>query len=133
MAAPPQIRRVHYDDFFALTSQGVSDLAAFRRAIAQLVAEMGDPAACAIVIDVRTAVLPPLPRMLLVQAMAYLYAQGLGRVNKVALVVDRDDHERRDRAAEIERIAGAMMMRLRSFTDYAAALDWLTEKAPGAP
>jgi hypothetical protein len=130
MAAPPQIRHVHYDNFFALISQGVSDLAAFRRAIDQLLAEMGDPAACAIVIDVRTAVLPPLPKMLLVQAMAYLYAQGLGRQNRVALVCDRNDHERRDRAAEIERIAQAMEMRVRSFDDYALALDWLSEKAP---
>jgi hypothetical protein len=128
MAAPSQIRHV---DFFALISQGVGgDLIAFRRAIDQLVAEVGDPAACAIVIDVRTAVLPPIPRLLLVQAMAYLYAQGLGRQSRVALVCDRDDHERRDRAAEIERIALAMEMNLRSFDDYGAALDWLSEKAP---
>jgi hypothetical protein len=51
----------------------------------------------------------------------------------VAFVVDRDDQQRRDRAAVLERIAPIMAMRFGTFEDYAAALDWLSDPTRGGP
>jgi hypothetical protein len=123
---PPQIHHVRYDDFFALISKGVSDLPDFRSAIDTLVQQIGDPRHHAILFDLRHATIRPLPEILLVEAMSYLRGKGLGRLNKVALVVDRDDRERRDRAVVLERIALAMEMHVRNFEDYALALDWFS-------
>jgi hypothetical protein len=64
--------------------------------------------------------------------MSYLDGKGLGRLNKVAFVVERDDRERRNRAAVLERIAVAMEMQVRSFEDYAEALDWLSDPTQGS-
>jgi hypothetical protein len=128
--AAPSIHHVHAD-FFALISEGAGgDLSAFRGAIDQLLEQMGDPRFHPLLLDLRAAVLRPLPPVLLIQAMAYLSDKGLGRKNKVALIVNRDDQERTDRAVTIARIAQAMEMTVQSFADYAAALDWLTDKAP---
>jgi hypothetical protein len=133
VAVPPcQIRHVRYEDFFALISEGVGDLSGFRSAIDTLVGQMGDPHHHHILIDLRHAAIGPLPEVLLVEAMSYLRGKGLGRLNKVALVVDRDDRERRDRAAVFERIALAMEMHLHCFKDYAEALDWLSDPTQGS-
>jgi hypothetical protein len=124
---PPQIRHVHYEDFFALISEGVGDLTGFRFAIDMLVGQLGDTHSHNILFDLRHAKIRPLPEVLLVQAMSYLHGKGLGRLNKLAFVVDRDDWERRNRAALLERIALAMEMHVHSFEDYAEALDWLSD------
>ena len=128
---PPQIRHVSYDDFFALISEGAGDLAAFRSAVDALARQMGDPRHHPVLVDLRHATIGPLPEPLLVEAMTYLRGKGLGRLNKVAFVVDRDDQRRRDRAAVLERIASIIAMRFGTFEDYAAALDWLSEPTPG--
>jgi hypothetical protein len=131
MAAPPhQIRHVSYDNFFALVSEGAGDLAAFRAAVDALARQMGDPRHHPVLVDLRHATLGPLPEPLLVEAMTSLRGKGLGRLNKLAVVVDRDDQRRRARAAVLERIAAIMAMRFRSFEDYAAALDWLSDPTP---
>ena len=124
---PPQIRHVSYEDFFALISEGVGDLRGFRSAIDTLVRQMGDPRHHHILFDLRHATIRPLHEVLLVEAMSYLRGKGLGRLNKVAFVVDRDDRERRDRAAALGRIALAMEMHFHSFEDYAEALEWLSD------
>jgi hypothetical protein len=129
---PPHIRHVRYEDFFALISEGVGDLSSFRSAIDTLVREMGEPHHHHLLVDLRRAAIKPLPEALLVEAMSYLRAKGLGRLNKVALVVDRDDWERRNRTAALERIALAMEMHVHSFEDYAEALDWLSEPTQGS-
>jgi hypothetical protein len=128
---PPQIRHVSYDDFFALVSEGAGDLAAFRSAVDALAQQMGDPRHHPVLVDLRHATIGPLPEALLVEVMTYLRGKGLGRLNKVAFVVDRDDQQRRDRGAVLERIAAIMAMRFGTFEDYAAALDWLSEPPPG--
>jgi hypothetical protein len=129
---PPQIRHVHYEDFFALISEGVGDLSDFRFAIDSLVRQLEDPHHNHILLDLRHAAIGPLPEVLLVEAMGYLRGKGLGRLNKVALVVDRDDPVRRDRAAVLERIASAMEMHFHSFEDYAEALEWLSDPINGS-
>jgi hypothetical protein len=129
---PPQIRHVHYEDFFALISEGVGDLTGFRFAIDMLVRQIGDPHSHNLLFDLRNATIRPLPEALLVQAMGYLHGKGLGRLNKVAFVVDRDDWERRNLAAVLERIALAMEMHVQSFEDYAEALDWLSDPSQGS-
>jgi hypothetical protein len=123
---------VRYDDFFALISPGVGDLSGFRCAIDQLVRQMGDPQHHPLLLDLRHAGGAQLPEVLLVEAMSYLRGLGLGRVNKVALVVNRDDRERRDRAEVLERIALAMEMHVHSFDDYGEALDWLSDASQGS-
>jgi hypothetical protein len=130
---PPQIRHVSYSDFFALVSEGAGDLAAFRSAVDALARQMGDPRHHHVLVDLRHATIGPLPEPLLVEAMTYMRGRGLGRLNKVAFVVDREDRLRRDRGAVLERIAPIMAMRYRTFEDYAAALDWLSEPTPVGP
>jgi hypothetical protein len=122
----PQIRHVSYEDFFALVSEGAGDLTGFRSAVDALVRQMGDPHYHHVLFDLRHATIGPLPEALLVEAVGYMRSKGLGRLNKVGLVVDRDDQHRRDRAAVLERIAQVMQMQLRTFDDYAEALDWLS-------
>lgn len=129
---PPQIRHVRYEDFFALISEGVGDLSGFRCAVDALVRQIGAPHHHHVLIDLRHATISPLPEALLVEALSYLRGTGLGRVNKVAFVVDRDDRERRDRAAVLGRIALALEMHLRSFEDYAEALDWFSDRTQGS-
>jgi hypothetical protein len=45
--------------------------------------------------------------------------------NKVAVVTDPGDGVRTDRADAAEAVAALLRMHVRSFRDYAAALDWL--------
>jgi hypothetical protein len=127
-----QIRHVSYEDFFALVSEGAGDLSGFRSAIDTLVRQMGDPHYHQVLFDLRHATIGPLPEALLVEAMGYMRSKGLGRLNKVAVVVDRDDQERRDRTAVLERIALVMEMQFRTFEDYAEALEWLSGPTQGS-
>jgi hypothetical protein len=123
---PPTVRHVRYDDFISLSSDGVGDLAGFRRSIDELVRAMGTLHAHHVLFDLRHATIPPLADAILVEAMEYLRRSSLGVANKVAIVVDRDDSARVDRARECERITGHMGMRLRGFADPIAALEWLS-------
>src|SRR5262245_25588738 len=88
---PPQIRHVRYEYFFALSSKGAGDLSVLPSSIDTLVLQMGDPHYHHILIDLRHATIGPLSEVLLVEALSYLRSKGLGRLNKVVLVIDRDD------------------------------------------
>jgi hypothetical protein len=100
----------------------------FRNSIDTLVASMGHPEHHHLLIDLRQATIGPIAEALLVEASSYLHRRGLGRSNKVAVVVDCDDRPRRAQAETLERIAQAMAMQVHSFEDYALALDWLSDR-----
>ena len=53
--------------------------------------------------------------------------------NKVAVVTDPADGVRTDRANAAEAVAAFLLMQVRSFRDYAASLDWLSEVERGRP
>jgi hypothetical protein len=129
---PPTIQHVCYEDFIRLASEGAGDLEGFRSAVDELVERMGSHQARPVLLDLRYAAIPPLSEAALVQALGELKRRGLGVENKLAIVVDRDDEARVDRALACERIGEQMGMRLRGFADYGAALDWLSER-PEAP
>jgi hypothetical protein len=125
----PAIRHVRYADFIALTSEGAGTLEGFRSAVDTLVAQMGDVHAHHVLIDLRHATIPPLPAAVLVEALEHLRRRGVGVLDRVAIVVDRDDAARTLRLVEVEQIAATMQMRLRGFGDYGAALEWLSAPA----
>jgi hypothetical protein len=129
---PTTIQEVRYEDFIRLASEGAGDLKGFLSAVDELVRRMGSQHARPVLLDLRYAAIPPLSEAALVQALSELKRRGLGVENKLAIVVDRDDEARVDRALACERIAAPMGMRLRGFADYGAALDWLSER-PEAP
>ena len=58
---------------------------------------------------------------------------GLGVKNKVAVVTDPADGVRTDRADAAEAVATFLRMQVRSFRDYGAALDWLSEDERNRP
>jgi hypothetical protein len=130
--AEPLIRHVRYEDFFALTSAGVRDLADFKAAVDHLLAEMGAPHHHHVLFDLRAATVPPLPEAGLIEAISYLASKGVGEVNKLAIVVDPDDPERPERMEVAERIATLMGLHIRGFDDYGEALDWISNPDPGA-
>src|SRR5262249_13260708 len=57
----------------------------------------------------------------------------LGVKNKVAVLTDPGDGVRTDRADAAEAVAALLRMQVRSFRDYGAALDWLSEADRGGP
>jgi hypothetical protein len=79
--------------------------------------------------DLRRATVPPLPEVILVEAVSYLQRVGIGVANRVAFVADPADSVRQERLAVAERIAAVMGMKLRCFGDYGEALDWLSERS----
>ena len=119
------IRHIRYQEFVALKSQGAGDFDGFLAAVDALLAQMGDVAAQHVLVDLRRATIPPLPEALLARALEHLRRLGLGVKNKVAVVTDPGDGVRTDRADAAEAVAAHMLMHVRSFRDYAAALDWL--------
>lgn len=123
----PIIRHVRYEDFIALTSDGVGDLNGFRAAADTLVRQMGTLHYHHILVDLRRAVIAPLPEVILVEAVSYLHGLSVGVVNRVAILTDPADEVRSDRVQVAERIAGLMGMHLRGFQEYGAALDWLND------
>ena len=125
---PPTVRRVRYEDFVALISGGVGDRDGFRAAVDVLRRDMGSVDAHHVLFDLRRATIPPLPEIILVQALEHLRRQGLGVANKVAVVTDPADKVRSDRADAFEAIAAHMLMHVRGFRDYGQALDWLSEQ-----
>jgi hypothetical protein len=125
----PTVRHVRYADFIALTSEGAGTLEGFRRAIDELVRDMGTLHAHHVLIDLRHATIPPLPEATLVQALSELQRRGLGVLNRLTIVIDRDDDARTLRLVALEQIAATMGMRLRGFADYGAALEWLSAPA----
>jgi hypothetical protein len=127
------IRHVRYEDFVALISEGAGDLDGFRAAADALLAQMGDVAAQNVLVDLRRATIPPLPEAVLARALEYLRGRGLGVKNKVAVVTDPGDRARTDRADAAEAVAAFLQMQVRSFRDYGAALDWLSEADRGRP
>ena len=127
------IRQVRYEEFVALISEGAGDLDGFQAAADALLAQMGDVAAQHVLVDLRRATIPPLPEALLARALEYLRRRGLGVKNKVAVVTDPGDGVRTDRADAAEAVAAFLLMQVRSFRDYAAALDWLNEEDRGRP
>ena len=127
------IRHVRYEDFVALISDGASDLEGFQAAADALLAQMGDVAAQHVLVDLRRATIPPLPEALLARALEYLRHRGVGVKNKVAVVTDPGDRTRSDRADTAEADAAFLRMQVRSFRDYGAALDWLSEADRGRP
>ena len=129
--AIPIIRHVQYADFIALISDGVGDLSGFRSATDTLVRQMGSLHFHHILIDLRHAVIPPLPEAVLVEAVSYLRRVGVGVLNRVAIVTDPADELRSERVQIAERIALLMEMHLRSFQDYSEALDWLNDPTQG--
>jgi hypothetical protein len=130
--AKPLIRHVRYEDFIALASAGVRDLAGFKATVDRLVAEMGAPHHHHVLFDLRGATLPPLPEAVLIEAISYLASKGVGEVNKLAIVVDPADPVRPDRMQVAERIATLMGLHIRGFADYGEALDWLSDPNPEA-
>ena len=127
------IRHVRYEEFVALISEGAGDLDGFQAAADALLAQMGDVAAQHVLVDLRRATIPPLPEALLARALEYLRGQGLGVKNKVAVVTDPGDRARTDRADTAEAVAAFLRMQVRSFRDYGAALDWLSEADRSRP
>jgi hypothetical protein len=123
----PLIRHVRYQDFIALISDGVGDLASFRSAIDTLVRQMGTLDYHHILVDLRHAVIPPLPEAVLVESARYLRDLGLGVLNRIAIVTDPADELRTEPVAVAERIALLLGMHLRGFQDYSEALDWLND------
>jgi hypothetical protein len=132
---PITIRHIRYEDFIAVSSAGEPDLDAVRSAVDAIVRRMGDVARHDVVVDLRRAVLPPLPEPVLGEALECLRRAGLGVRNRVAVVISPHDLERLGRMRRIERIAGSLGMALGMFDDYGDALDWLSEAdrvRPGA-
>jgi hypothetical protein len=129
---PHAVRHVRYDEFVALLSRGAGDLDGFRAAVDTLLAQTGEVAAHPVLIDLRRATIPPLAEAVLAQALEELRRRGLGMENKVAVVTDPGDGIRTDRADAAEAVAAHMLMHVRSFRDYAAALDWLSERPDAA-
>jgi hypothetical protein len=127
--ATPAIRHVRYADFIALVSEGAGTLEGFRRSIDELVRDMGTLHAHHVLFDLRHATIPPLPEATLVQALSELQRLGLGVLNRLAIVIDRDDAARTLRLVALEQIAATMAMRLRGFADYGSALEWLSGPA----
>ena len=127
------IRHVRYEEFVALISEGAGDLDGFEAAADALLAQMGDVAAQHVLVDLRRATIPPLPEALLARALEYLRHRGVGVKNKVAVVTDPGDRARTDRADTAEVVAAFLRMQVRSFRDYGAALDWLSEADRGRP
>ena len=127
------IRHIRYEEFVALISEGAGDLDGFEAAADALLAQMGDVAAQHVLVDLRRATIPPLPEALLARALEYLRHRGVGVKNKVAVVTDPGDRARTDRADTAEAVAAFLRMQVRSFRDYGAALDWLSEPDRGRP
>jgi hypothetical protein len=127
------IRHVRYEEFVALISQGAGDMDGFHAAVDALLAQMGDAGAAHVLVDLRRATIPPLPEAVLARAMEHLRRLGLGVKNKVAVVTDPADRDRTDRADAAEAVAAYLQMQVRSFRDYGAALDWLSEAERGRP
>ena len=121
------IRHIRYEEFVALKSEGAGDFDGFLAAVDALVEQMGDVAAHHVLVDLRRATIPPLPEALLARALEHLRRRGLGVKNKVAVVTDAADGVRTDRADAAEAVAAFLRMQVRSFRDYGAALDWLSE------
>jgi hypothetical protein len=127
------IRHVRYEEFVALKSQGAGDFDGFLAAVDALLAQMGDVASHHVMVDLRRATVPPLPEALLARALEHLRQLGLGVKNKVAVVTDPADQVRTDRVDAAEAVAAFLRMQVRSFRDYGAALDWLSEGDRGRP
>ena len=127
------IRHIRYDEFVALKSQGAGDFDGFLAAVDALLAQTEDVAAHPVLVDLRRATIPPLPEALLARVMEHLRGLGLGVKNKVAIVTDPADGVRTERADAAEAVAAFLRMRIRSFSDYGAALDWLSEAERGRP
>ena len=125
------IRHIRYEEFVALKSEGAGDFDGFLAAVDALLAQMGDVAAHHVLVDLRRANIPPLPEALLARALEHLRRLGLGVKNKVAVVTDAADEVRTDRADAAEVVAAFLRMQVRSFRDYGAALDWLSEAERG--
>jgi hypothetical protein len=121
------IRHIRYEEFVALKSEGAGDFDGFLAAVDALLAQMGDAAAHHVLVDLRRATIPPLPEALLARVLEHLRRLGLGVENKVAVVTDPADGVRTDRADAAEAVAALLRMQVRSFRDYGAALDWLSE------
>src|SRR5262245_14861435 len=114
----PLIRHVRFEDFIALTSDGVGDLNGFRSAADTLVRQMGSLHYHHILVDLRRAAIPPLPEVVLVEAVRYLHGLRIGVLNRVAIVTDPADEVRSERVRIAELIAREMEMQLRGFQDY---------------
>ena len=127
------IRHIRYEEFVALKSEGAGDFDGFLAAVDALLAQMGDVAAHHVLVDLRRASIPPLPEATLARALEHLRRRGLGVKNKVAVVTDPGDGVRTDRADAAEAVAAFLRMQVRSFRDYGAALDWLSEADRGRP
>ena len=127
------IRHVRYEELVALISEGAGDSDGFQAAADALLAQMGDVAAQHVLVELRRATIPPLPEALLARALEHLRRLGLGVKNKVAIVTDPADRDRTDRADAAEAVAAFLQMQVRSFRDYSAALDWLSEEDRGRP
>jgi hypothetical protein len=121
----PTIRHVRYEDFYALASDGVRDIESFCRAVDALVERMGRVSDHHVILDLRSATIPPIPESLLTQVLDELSRRGIGVANKVAVVYEAADAERAKRMVRAEEIAVEMGVRLRSFDDTADALEWL--------
>ena len=127
------IRHIRYEEFVALKSEGAGDFDGFLAAFDALVEQTGDAAAHHVLVDLRRATIPPLPEALLARALEHLRRRGLGVKNKVAVVTDPADRVRTDRADAAEAVAAFLLMQVRSFRDYGAALDWLSEVERSRP
>ena len=123
------IHHVRYDEFISLVSDGVRDLDGFRAAVDALVEQARPLHYHPILMDLRRATVPPLPEVILVEAVSYLQRVGIGVANRVAFVADPADSVRQERLVVAERIAAVMGMKLRCFGDYGEALDWLCDRS----
>jgi hypothetical protein len=121
----PTIRHVRDEDFYLLSSDGVGDIESFCRAVDALVRQMGRVSDHHVMLDLRSATIPPIPESLLTQALDELSRRGIGVSNTVAIVYDPADRDRAMRMVRGEEIAVQMGVRLRSFDDTADALEWL--------
>jgi len=84
---PVTIRHIRYEDFISVSSAGEPDLDAVRSAVDEVVRRRGDVASHDVVVDLRRAVLPPLPEPVLGEALECLRRAGLGVRNRVAVVI----------------------------------------------
>lgn len=119
------VRHVRYEDFIALISGGVGEIANFRTVIDKLVVEMGTLCHHNLLIDLRNAMVSPVPESALSEALTYMHDLGFGVQNKVAVLSSIDDTIRTERMQTAINIGTLLGMDVEHFHDYEQALEWL--------
>jgi hypothetical protein len=121
------IRHIRYEDFFAVVSDGADTLQQSKDQVDRFVRDMGDLKHHHVLLDLRHATTGPVAEPVLVEIAHHMKRQGLGVVNRLALLIDRDDEKRAELGHVFVRITTLMGMHVALFTSHQEALDWLNE------